>query len=565
MYTKFVALLRDRRFRQVKTITLEEILSSPPVKLDREKNIDRLQTEEFDVLIIGGGASGAGAAVDAASRELKTALIEREDFSAGTSSRSSKMPHGGVRYLEQAIKTLNFGILKLVYEALHERRHFFKNASHLAEPMALVTPCYHWFQLFYLAFGLKIYEWLAGRDGLPGSRMLSRDQILERYPMINPHRLKGGVQYYDGRFDDSRMNLALAVTAHEKGAAVANHLTVLSFHKDNGGNITGAQVRDELTSKTFSIKAKTCINATGPFCDTVRKLDDVNCTPLLALSSGAHIVLDSHFPAPKAGILIPKTADGRVLFILPFRNHTLIGTTDNPAELSQNPKATEEEVSFILNQAAPYYRNPPHHQNVIAKWSGLRPLVSNPEALGTASLSRDHTLLVSPSGLVSITGGKWTTYRLMAKDAVDKALSTSQVFSQYECHTDHLVLVGAKKFTKELSAFLQKEYQLPHDTAHYLSHAYGDQAPHILKFLSEQPGKLHPQYPFLDAEVLFNTRYESARTIIDVLARRIRIGFIDQKATQTILEKTGKLMASELMWSPAQLETQIQNAKNYFT
>ncbi len=561
-----MALLRNRRFRQVKTISLAEIAASPAVKLDREKDLNRLSLEEFDIAIIGGGATGAGAALDAASRELKVALIEKEDFSSGTSSRSSKMPHGGVRYLEQAIKTMNFGILKLVYEALHERRHFFKNAPHLSEPMALVTPCYHWFQLFYLAIGLKLYEWLAGRDGLPGSKILTKKRLIERYPMINPNALKGGVQYYDGRFDDSRMNLSIAMTAHEKGAAIVNHVETTGFLKDSDNKITAIQAIDLLTKKEITIRAKTFINATGPFCDVIRKMEDPNCKPLLSLSSGAHIVLDTSYPAPRAGILIPKTVDGRVLFILPFRNHTLIGTTDNPAELSDNPKATKNDVEFILNQAAPYYANPPQLNNVLAEWSGLRPLVSNQDSASTSKLSRDHTIVMSKSGLVSITGGKWTTYRLMAKDVIDKAISASSIFSQFECHTDHLVLVGAKKYTKELSAFLQKENGLPHDIASYLSHAYGDQAPHVVKLMEEgHKERLHPSYPYVEAEVLYGARYESARTVIDILARRIRIGFIDRVATRSLIEKVAALLSKELNWDSSLMQKNIELAKVYFS
>lgn len=560
-----MALLRNRRFRQVKTISLSEIIASPPIKLDREKNLERLINEEFDIAIIGGGASGCGAALDAASRELKVALIEKEDFSSGTSSRSSKMPHGGVRYLEQAIKTFDFGILKLVYEALHERRHFFKNAPHLSEPMALVTPCYDLFQLLYLAIGLKLYEWLAGRDGLPGSKILTKKRLLERYPMINPNGLMGGVQYYDGKFDDARMNLSLAMTAHDKGAAVVNHVETIGFEKAEG-KLTAVRARDLLSGKEISIRAKSFINATGPFCDVIRKMEDPSCKPLLSLSSGAHIVLDSTYPAPRAGILIPKTVDGRVLFILPFRGHTLIGTTDNPAELSSNPKATKEDVEFILNQAAPYYAAPPKTSNVLSRWSGLRPLVSNPDSESTASLSRDHTIVKSASGLISITGGKWTTYRLMAKDVVDKALSTSSIFSQFECHTDHLVLIGAKKYTKELSAFLQKEFNLPSDIASYLSHAYGDQAPHVVKLMQEgHATRLNPDYPFVEAEVLYSVEYESARTIIDILARRIRIGFIDLASTRLLIDRIGALLSQKLKWDPIQTSQQIAQANEYFS
>ena len=561
-----MALLRNRRFRQVKTISLQEVLASPPAKLDREKNLTRVENEEFDIAIIGGGATGCGAALDAASRELKVVLLEKEDFSSGTSSRSSKMPHGGVRYLEQAVKTLNYGILKLVYEALHERRHFFKNAPHLSEPMALVTPCYNWFQLFYLAIGLKLYEWLAGRDGLPGCKILWKRRLLERYPMINALGLKGGVQYYDGRFDDSRMNLGLAMTAHEKGAVILNHIQTVGFSKNDKDKITSIKAIDTITKKEIVIRAKTFINATGPFCDVIRKMADPDCKPLLTLSSGAHIVLDTHFPAPRAGILIPKTVDGRVLFILPFRGHTLIGTTDNPAELSDNPKATKKDVEFILNQAAPYYARPPQLSNVIAEWSGLRPLVSNPESDSTSSLSRDHTILMSDSGLISITGGKWTTYRLMAKDVVDKAISASSIFTQFECHTDHLVLVGAKKYTKELPAFLQKEYNLPSDIASYLSHAYGDQSPHVVKLMHEGcTERLHPRYPFLEAEVLFGARFESARTVIDVLARRIRLGFIDLAATREVITKVAGFMARELNWDKEKTVKEIAEAEQYFS
>ena len=346
--------------------------------MNREQHIEALKTDAFDVLVIGGGATGSGVALDAATRGLKTALVERDDYSAGTSSRSTKLIHGGVRYLEQAVKKVDRSQFNLVRDALKERAVLIKIAPHLAKPLPLVTPLYNIIEVPYYMTGLKMYDWLAGKANLQPSRFVDSKEALERFPMLKKDGLRGGVVYYDGQFDDARMNVAIALTAAEQGAKLANHVTVTALTKTDG-RISGASVEDALSGDTWDISAKVVINATGPFTDGIRQLDDPHAAPMLSASSGAHIVLDAKFSPPETGLLIPQTEDGRVLFLLPWLGHTLVGTTDDPAKIESHPRATEEEIEYILRHIRKYFSIPVERGDVKSAWSGLRPLSVRPE------------------------------------------------------------------------------------------------------------------------------------------------------------------------------------------
>ncbi|MCA9836618.1 MAG: FAD-dependent oxidoreductase [Trueperaceae bacterium] len=532
--------------------------------MNREEHLEQLKSETFDVLVIGGGATGTGVALDAATRGLKVALVERDDFSAGTSSRSTKLIHGGVRYLEQAVKKFDRSQFNLVRDALKERAVLINIAPHLAKPIPLVTPLYNWLEVPYYMTGLKLYDGLAGKANLRASRFVDAKEALDRFPMLNPEGLRGGVIYYDGQFDDARMNISIALTAAQQGAVLANHVEVTELHKQ-GGKLTGASVKDTLSGDSFSIRAKVLVNATGPFSDTIRHLDDPGATPMLSASSGAHIILDSRFSPPETGLLIPETEDGRVLFLLPWLGHTLVGTTDNPASIEANPKATEDEIAYILRHVHKYFSIPVSREDVKAAWSGLRPLVSDPGAADTAKLSRDHVINTSTSGLITIAGGKWTTYRKMALDTVDEVERVGQ-FAHNTSLTEHLKLVGGKQFSPHGAGKLQEDYGLELDTASYLNRAYGDQAAKVAELVklgySERLAKNHA---YLTAEVIYSARHEAARSSVDILARRTRLAFLDAEATRKAVPVVANLLAQELGWSDRQKSDDISQAETYFS
>ena len=537
-----------------------ELLMTP---LNRESAISRLRKEPFDILIIGGGATGAGIALDAATRGLRVALVESEDFSAGTSSRSTKLIHGGVRYLEKAVLQMDRSQFRLVRDALKERTILLKIAPHLARWLPIMTPVYHRFELPYVRTGLRMYDWLAGRASVHKSKFVSKMETIKRVSFLRKEGLRGGVVYYDGQFDDSRMNISIALKAAELGAVIANHVSVQSLARDNG-KITGAVLRDNFTEETWSIAAKVTVNATGPFVDSIRKMDDPNAPPILNASSGTHLILDKTLPLTEMGVLIPKTEDKRVLFILPWLGYTLVGTTDNPAEIVDNPKPTEEDRDFILRQLNQYSAVPITAKNIRASWSGLRPLFSETHSKSTAGLSRDHVILVSPSGLLSVAGGKWTTYRLMAFDATNEAVRVGELKPKNVSQTETTAVAGGDKFTPDIAKQLSALFKLDSDIAEHLSRAYGDRAVEIGMLTQKHGERLAPGYPFTEAEVIYAVTKESARTIPDVIARRFRLAFLDTEAALASISKVASLMAELLNWNAATRAAEEKRAKAYF-
>ena len=531
--------------------------------LTRTDAWQRLANESWDLLVIGGGATGAGVALDAATRGLNVALVEREDFSAGTSSRSTKLIHGGVRYLEKAVKEFDRSQFALVRDALRERAVLIKIAPHLAKAIPLVTPLYNWLQVPYFMAGLKLYDGLAGKANLAPSRFVDAKEALERFPMLKADGLRGGVVYYDGQFDDARMNVAIALTAQEEGATILNHAEVRGLLKEDG-KVRGARVYDRLGGEEVDVRARLVVNATGPFSDAIRRMDDPHVEPMLTASSGIHVILDKRFSPPETGLLIPETEDGRVLFLLPWEGHTLVGTTDNPADIEPHPKATEDDIEYVLRHVRKYFSVPVERSDVLSSWSGLRPLVSDPHAADTARLSRDHVLNIAPSELLTIAGGKWTTYRKMAYDVVDKAAELAGM-DVGPVRTADLPLVGGAAFSATGAGELQERYGLDADVASHLHYAYGDRAGQVAAIAQNESlsARLADAHPILEAEVRYVALEEAACTTVDVLARRTRLAFLDQEASIAAVPRVNELLGDLFGWDEAQRDADRADALAY--
>lgn len=535
-----------------------------PTWPDREAQIARLRDRDapFDLLVVGGGATGTGVALDAATRGLDVALVDRGDFSAGTSSRSTKLIHGGVRYLERAVKHFDRSQFNLVRDALHERAILLEIAPHLSHPLPIVTPLYNWLEVPYYLTGLKLYDWLAGRANLQKSRFVDAREALQRFPMLRAQGLRGGVLYYDGQFDDARMNVAIALTAAREGAAIANHVAVEDLLLENG-RVRGARLHDRLSGATFDLVARAVVNATGPFTDAVRRMEDPGAEPMVTASSGIHIVLDKRFSPPATGLLIPQTEDGRVLFLMPWLGHTLVGTTDNEAPIEENPRAHEDEIAYVLRHVERYFSVPVSRTDVKASWSGLRPLVSDPSTADTAGLSRDHVVNVGPGGLVTIAGGKWTTYRRMAIDAVNEAVRAAGLSPVRPSATETLPLVGAEGFSAQGAGALQERFELEADVASYLNRAYGSFAPEVAGLATDGQGeRLLDGQPYLEAEVVYAARHEYARRSADVLWRRLRVAMLDESDAAAVLDRVSELLAGELGWTAEERQADLGLARD---
>ncbi|XP_030750431.1 glycerol-3-phosphate dehydrogenase, mitochondrial isoform X1 [Sitophilus oryzae] len=543
----------------------------------RAEQLRSLETDQFDIVIIGGGATGAGCALDAATRGLKTALIEADDFASGTSSRSTKLIHGGVRYLQKAIMQLDYEQYRMVKEALHERAAMLQQAPHLAHPLPIMLPVYQWWQVPYYWFGIKMYDVVAGSKTLKNSYFLSKKNALELFPMLKGNALCGGIVYYDGQQDDARMNLAVAITAARHGATVVNHVSVSGLIKENKDGkevITGVHCKDEMTGKTWSVPTKCVINATGPFTDSIRKMDNPNVKEICSPSSGVHITLPGYYSPEQMGLLDPSTSDGRVIFFLPWQKHTIAGTTDLPCQVTHNPKPTEDEIMFILEEVKNYL-NPDvevRRGDVLSAWSGIRPLVSDPNKPNTQSLARNHIVHVSDSNLVTIAGGKWTTYRAMAQETIDAAIAACGLeakCSSPECRTDGLLLEGAHEWTPTMYIRLVQDFGLECEVAQHLAKSYGDRAFTVAKMASLTGKrwpiigkKIHPEFPYIDAEVRYGCR-EYALTAIDMIARRVRLAFLNVQAAQEALPEIISIMAEELGWSEEEKKKQTSLATEF--
>ncbi|KAG6052567.1 hypothetical protein E4U17_005657 [Claviceps sp. LM77 group G4] len=548
---------------------------------------------EYDLLIIGGGATGTGIALDAVTRGLKVALVERDDFSAGTSSKSTKLVHGGVRYLEKAVWNLDYPQLELVIEALRERKGFLHIAPHLSRSLPILLPLQNWFQAPYLWAGCKMYDLLAGSQGLESSYLLSRRKALEAFPLLNRHHLVGALVYYDGQHNDSRMNVSLALTAMLYGATLLNHVEVTALEKDANGKICGAKVKDVIagegtasaSSEPFTVRAKGVINATGPFTDAVERMDDPQRKEIVAPSSGAHVMLPGALCPNGMGILDAATSDGRVVFVLPWEGVTVAGTTDNACPVEAEPVALQDDVDFILKEVSKLLEpeSAVTKDDVLATWSGIRPLVRDPNAGNTESLVRSHLVTVSPSGLLTCAGGKWTTYRQMAQDAVDDAIQTFHLrprsvalpdISGYNladsltdgsCQTQSIPVLGSHGFSTGLPAQLIEMFpHLDNDIAHHLATNYGDRAWAVLSSSPESAtSRLSSSFPFIEAELRHAVRSEAACTAADVISRRTRLAFLDVHAALGALPRVIDVLGEELGWTEARKKAEWMETMSF--
>ncbi|CAG8443548.1 5470_t:CDS:2 [Acaulospora colombiana] len=550
---------------------------APPSRkemLSMLKNSIKDNESVFDVLIIGGGATGAGTALDAATRGLKVALVERDDFAAGTSSRSTKLVHGGVRYLEKAFKELDYEQYKLVREALHERATFLHIAPYLSYPLPIILPIYKWWQLPYFWVGVKAYDFLAGTAGekLESSYFSTRSKTLEAFPWLKKEKLVGALVYYDGQHNDARMNVALALTAISYGAVVANHVEVVNLLKDENGKVIGAHVRDNLTNEEWDIRSKGVINATGAFTDGIRSMDNPRTEKIVQPSSGVHIVLPNYYSPRKMGLLDPQTSDGRVIFFLPWEGATIAGTTDSPTELTYNPVPKEEEIQWILEEVRRYL-SPDikvRRSDVLSAWSGIRPLVRDPSAKNTSELVRSHMIDVSESNMITISGGKWTTYRNMAKETVDVAIKVLELKPSNDSLTERAKLVGSHGYSNTTFIKIIQQFGIETEIAQHLAQSYGDRA-WAVAALSEPTGKrwpvfgqrISPSYPYIEAEVRYAVRREYACTLVDVIARRTRLAFINAQATLESLPRIIDIMSQELGWSPERQTQEFDRAVEF--
>lgn len=514
---------------------------------DRQSRLRELdQTSEWDVLVIGGGASGLGSAVEAASRGYRTLLLERDDFAKGTSSRSTKLVHGGVRYLEQ----MNF---TLVLDALRERGYMLRNAPHLVHKLGFVVPLYGYFGMPYYGFGLKLYEWLSGKLSFGPSQVLSRGETLERLPTVTPGGLKGGILYQDGQFDDARYAITLMRTLEDQGGVALNYAQVVGLLKQ-GEKISGVRVRDCEAAQEFEVRARVVINATGAFTEQVLRMDAPANGQTLSISQGTHFVLPRSFMPGSNAMMVPKTADGRVLFAIPWHEHLVIGTTDVAVPTSSSePRATEAETQFLSEHIHRYLGQTVRPEDVLSVWSGLRPLVRHGNE-STSKLSRDHRVIVSKSGLVTVTGGKWTTYRRMGEDTVNHA---SQVAG----------LAAAPSTTATLRLHGWSETDAPAAESERIYgadlaavRALGDSEPELNELL-------HPKLPYRRREVVWAARHEQARTSEDVLARRTRALFLNAAAAMEAAPEVSRLLARELgrdeQFRAHDLEQFLETARGY--
>lgn len=619
-----------------------------PISIRKQKNKDNLvdpfsmttfpsrselislidKNKEFDVLIIGGGATGAGCALDSATRGLSTILLERNDFASETSSKSTKMAHGGIRYLENAILKLSKDQLDLVIEALDERSNLLNIAPHLSKILPIIIPIYSSWQLPYYYFGCKLYDLLAGSKNLKNSYLLSHYSTTKVAPMLDVPDLKASIVYHDGSFNDSRLNLSLALTSIKNGAIVLNYMNVTKLLKDSNNNdkLCGVEVKDKETGKKYLIKAKAIINATGPFSDSILQMDknvdelpdestneknDIITTPvyrdlfpkinnisinnpsLVIPSSGVHLILPSFYCPQNMGILDFKTSDGRVMFFLPWQNKVLAGTTDIPLkQVPENPIAKESDIEDILKELQNYIKFPVKRNDVLSAWAGIRPLVNSSKVLKetsessgtspTKGLVRSHILFTSKSGLITITGGKWTTYRRMAQDTIDEVVKQNG-FNAKPCITKKLRIIGSENWTPNTVALLSQKYNLSQKMATYLSENYGTRSSLICQLFEEDKFNELPvylagreqkpvlqvlnmksmRYPYTIGELKYCIKNEYTRTALDFLMRRTRFGFLDAKEALNSVEGTVNIMGDELNWDQERRNLEVEYSKRF--
>ena len=531
----------------------------------RSESLKIIAGQSFDVCVIGAGATGAGCALDAQLRGLKTVLLDGADFASGASTAATKIIHGGVRYLEQAVKGLDVKQYEVVNRALHERIHMLHNGPFLSRPLQFLIPCANWFTVAYMGFGMKLYEWIAGKDSLFPSRFLTKSETLQRMPGLAAEHLIGSIAYADGQFDDARYNLALINSFTEAGGIAANYCRVVGFLKDENGHLIGAEVEDQISQERFEVRAGRFVNATGPAADTIRSLARPGIPSRMRLSKGAHIVLPLEvFPTSDA-LLIPRTDDGRVLFAVPWFDRLLIGTTEQEVTIHDELYLSKDDVAYLLRHINKYCATAIRPDQIVSGFAGARPLVSAGGSRATKKLARDHEVEIEPqSNLISIMGGKWTTHRAMAEDTINAVQKSLGVPVRPGATIDH-PLSGSKDYTPDYWRTLMRDYRLSGATAKHLSQKFGTNAENVLALTKDDPtlGELLvPGFAPLYAEVAYCARFEMAVTIEDVLMRRIGLQFFSWEASIRAAVPTGAILTKELGWSKDAEESAIEQYQN---
>ncbi len=527
----------------------------------RTEVLDRIAATTFDVCVIGGGATGGGCSLDSQLRGMRTVLVEAGDFASGTSSASTKLIHGGVRYLEQALKNLDVHQYQVVRHALRERLNMLHIGPFLSRPIEFLVPCFSWFSALYFATGLKLYDWLAASARLSRSQFVSKSNTADRMPALDPSHIVGSVSYADGQFDDARYTIALIESMVEAGGEALNYARVMSFEKNSEGKLTGVEVEDQLSRARFTVRARAFVNGTGPWSDSIRQLATVGAKPRMRLSKGAHVLLPLEVLQSRDALLIPKTEDGRVLFALPWFDRLLVGTTEKEVTDPEELYVTRDEVDYLLRHLNKYLTAPVGREQVVSAFVGVRPLLSAGKSGDTQNLSRDYEVEVDQlSGLISVMGGKWTTYRAMAEDTINVVQEfigepvTSSATGEY-------LLSGARGWNPEYWRTLIREYGVTQPVAQHLVQKFGTHAGRVLALTRVDPNLgllLLDGFPTLRAEVLYAVRYEMATTIEDVLLRRLGLQLSSWRRAIAAAPLTASILAGELNWNPEFTRTSIE-------
>jgi len=519
----------------------------------RKDALAAARQEKFDLCVIGGGATGSGCALDGQLRGLRTLLLDAGDFASAASSASTKLVHGGVRYLEQAVKGLNLEEYKMVKTALRERQYMLANAPHLAHASHFMVPVYSWTRAFYYLVGMKMYDAVAGKSNLFPSSFISRDETLRRMPGLNAKELRGAVSYSDGQFDDARYDLALVESFVEAGGTAMNYARVTAFAVDANGKLSGATVRDELSGEEFAATAGKFVNATGTGADKVRALANPQLPSRMRPSKGVHLLFPADTFPGKDALLVPHTEDGRVIFAVPWQERLLVGTTDDEVTAATRMLVQKDEAQYLLRQLNPYLQASLRLEEAVSGLAGLRPLVAARGQTATSKLIRDHEVETDhASGLISILGGKWTTHRRMAEDTID-VVQREMGRAAGGCVTKHHPLAGSSGFNADFSSKLEKEYALPADVASHLSGKFGTRALGVIELLGEDSAwkrRIAETLPVIEAEIVFCIRQEMAETIEDLLARRTGTQMYGWKAALQAAPTVGRLLALEKGWDP---------------
>lgn len=527
----------------------------------RKDAVKAATQQEFDICVVGGGATGSGCALDSQLRGLRTFLLDAGDFASAASSASTKLVHGGVRYLEQAVKSLNFEEYRMVKSALHERRYMLANAPHLAHPSHFLVPVYSWSKALYYLVGMKMYDAVAGKSNLFPSSFLSRAETLRRMPGLKAKDLRGAVAYSDGQFDDARYDLAVVTTFGEAGGTALNYARVLAFEHNSGGKLCAAHVRDAISGVEFVVRARKFVNATGTGADKVRALANPQLASRMRPSKGVHLLFPADTFPGRDALLVPHTEDGRVIFAVPWQERLLVGTTDDEVSPATRMVVQKDEAEYLLRQLNPYLKTPLRRTQAVSGLAGLRPLVAAQGETATSKLIRDHEVeLDSVSGLISILGGKWTTHRLMAQDTID-AVQRELGQPPSASPTRQQLLAGAEGFDANFATKLEKEYALPADVARHLSGKFGTRALKILELLNENPewrSRATLAVPVIQAELVYSIRFEMAETIEDLLARRTGVQMYGWREALAVAPTAGKFLAREKSWNSAKEVAAVQ-------